>query len=231
MTFPRRFLEGLWLCGLISLGYYGIGYRIPTVREPIVTVIDQAIPFVPWTFWFYMPGYLSCLILAIWAIRTRVLFRAAWRSFLVVTLLALPFFILWPVASPRPPAPDGTGLTAAGIRWLFGSDPTGNTFPSLHIANSVLSAWIAWQVERRVGAIAALLALGVVISVLTLKQHWFIDIPGGIFLAVLGGVAWRRQVAVLSERWADEYPTAAPIAIGLPRWGDVLSRWPRRRRG
>ena len=231
MTFSRRFLEGVWLALLVSVVYFALGERVPPVRDPVVTIIDQIVPFVPWTFWFYMPGYIACFLLVVYTLRTRAAFRAAWRSFLLLTLLAAPFFLLYPVAGPRPAPPVGDGLTAAGIRALYGSDPVGNTFPSLHIANSALCAWLVWQYDKRVGVVTGLLAAGVMVSVLTLKQHWFVDIPGGLFLAGMGGVAYRRQLVILRERWANDYAGARPLAVELPRLDEVIARFQGRRGG
>ena len=78
---------------------------------------------------------------------------------------------------------------------MYAHDPVGNTFPSLHVANATFCSVVTLAANRRVGRFVTALAAGVCISVLTMKQHWAIDIPGGLALATIGVAVWRARLA------------------------------------
>ncbi len=177
----------------------GVGYRLlgVPVRPPIdpwITDVDRAIPYVPETVWLYLPGYALCLLLAAWTLDTTRKLRAAAISFAATLALAAPVFVLFPVACARPPASHISGLTGALLRFIETIDTTYNTFPSLHIAMATLAAWIVSQSHPRMGWVCWTLAFGVWGSVLSLKQHWVIDVVGGWALATAGAWVWRREM-------------------------------------
>lgn len=195
LPFWRRLVEAAALALLLTGVYMGAGNTRPATSEPFSHVLDPLVPFVPETVWIYLPGYWLGFLVTVWAVRDPRHFRAGMTGLAAITLLALPFFLAWPVAAPRPPAPGDETLTAAMVRWLYASDPVGNTFPSLHVANVTFCAAITTAASRAWGAALWVLALAVAVSVLTLKQHWAIDVPGGWALAGAGVVAWRASLA------------------------------------
>lgn len=194
-TLGRRLVEAIAVAIPCAALYWGAGAHFPPTATPIATPIDAAIPFLPDTVWFYLPGYAACFLLTLGVVRDRDRFHAALGAFFTLALLSFPFFVLYPVAGPRPPTPAGTDPAALLMQWLHGHDPVGNTFPSLHVANSALCAFLAWRSDRRVGALVGLLAIGVAVSTLTLKQHWLVDIPAGLTLAGFGVLSYRAQLA------------------------------------
>ena len=206
------------LAGLLTGIYMGAGGARAPGAAPLVHVMDGQIPFVAETLWLYLPGYWACFLLTVLAARDARHFRAAMTGMATITLLAVPFFLQWPVAAPRPPAPLDPTVSAALVRWLYATDPVGNTFPSLHVANATFCAVVTTASSRRVGAVVWLLAAGVAMSVLTLKQHWVVDVPAGWALATVGAAAWRAQLAapnllqsLLPARWrAREDARLAP---------------------
>lgn len=198
LPLQRRVLEALVTTGVVAAPYMLAGNHVAPHAAPVVTRFDGWVPYLPASVWVYLPGYALCFLLTLLVLRDARAFRAALVTTLAMTLLALPFFVLYPVAGPRPPEPTAMDLTSRFIRLLHANDPVGNTFPSLHVANASLCAWLCWIHDRRVGALAAALAVGIAASTLTLKQHWAIDVPAGLLLAGLGMVLWRAQVATPS---------------------------------
>lgn len=201
LPLPRRLVEAVGVASIFSALYYGVGEYVTPAAAPMATRIDAAIPYLPWSVWVYLPGYIGSFFVVLWVMRPAVAFRAALRAYLTLALLSLPFFVLYNVPGPRPPAPDGASLEMAMIRWLYATDPVGNTFPSLHVANATLSALLCWRMDRRVGAFVTVLAVGVAASVLTLKQHFLVDIPAGMLVGWVGYGVWEQQVSAAPARW------------------------------
>ncbi|MFZ5482285.1 MAG: phosphatase PAP2 family protein [Myxococcota bacterium] len=200
LSLGRRFAEAVAVALAVSVVYFGTGTRMMPSAEPFVLPVDRWVPFVPETVWMYMPGYAACFLVTLWVVRDAESFRAALAAFGLLTVLAVPFFTLLPVAGPRPPAPVDATLSAQFVRWLYANDPNVNTFPSLHVANATLCAVITSHVDRRWGAVVWALAAGICVSVLTLKQHWAADVPAGWALATAGVAAWRSRSLVPAFR-------------------------------
>ena len=216
LSLPRRFAEAVVAAGVFSALYYGVGEYVAPAAAPLATALDRTIPFLPGSVWVYLPGYIGSFFIVLWVMKPTHAFRAALWAYLSLSLLALPFFVLYNVAGPRPPAPTDASLGAAMIRWLYTTDPIGNTFPSLHVANATLSALLCWRMDRRVGAFVTALAVGVAASVLTLKQHYLVDIPAGAILGWIGYGVWDQQLVAASARWGSVRRWfRAPLAGGL----------------
>ncbi len=153
---------------------------------------ERQFPFMAWTI---LP-YWSCDLLYAFSFalcRTRQeLDRHAWRL-LAIQIFSVTCFVLFPLrmSFERPPI-DGL----AG--WLFGTlasfDKPFNQAPSLHVSIAV----ILWLCYRRVltgwaRRIAAAWLILVAISSWTTYQHHFIDLPLGLWAALL-------VVAAIPER-------------------------------
>ena len=224
LSFPRRLVEAVAAAGIFSALYYGVGEYVAPAAAPMATRIDAAIPYLPWSVWVYLPGYIGSFFIVLWVMRPALAFRAALRAYLALALLSLPFFLFYNVAGPRPPAPADPSIEAAMIRWLYATDPIGNTFPSLHVANATLSALLSWRMDRRVGVFVTILAAGVAVSVLTLKQHFLVDIPAGMIVGYIGYAAWEQQLAAVSARWrAARTWLRAPVRPGREGTGSRSS--------
>jgi membrane-associated phospholipid phosphatase len=195
LPLSRRVVEALPVSTAAAGLYFATGHRLAPAHAPWAHALDDRIPYLPASIWVYMPAYVGSFLLAIWVLRDARQLRAAFFAVLMLAVLVLPFHVLTPIACPRPDLPGGTGLTALAVRWLYAADPRINTFPSMHVANATLCAAMVTHANRRWGLLAWALAIGVWISVLTLKQHWFVDVPGGLGFAAIGYLAWRARVA------------------------------------
>ncbi len=211
--------------------YFFVGISQHASHPAFSTPLDTLIPFTPEAIWVYMPAYYMSFLVTLLVTRDRYAFRATGTAYLVITLLALPFFLFFPVAAPRPVAPGGGGWTDAFVRWLFETDPKVNTFPSLHVANAFLCAFLTFQSSRRWGIVLVANALLVSASVLLLKQHWAVDIPGGMLLATFGAASWKAHMVSVEARRHEEAPwQLAPLRLPLPPLPKLPPlRFPRRR--
>lgn len=182
---------------IVSALYAHLGSDPHHLAAPHALPLDAMIPFVPASVWIYLPGYLLGFVLALLLVPNQRVLRAACMSLLSVNLLAAPVYYFHAVAGPRPPAPEGAGVTEAFVRWLYAFDPNYNTLPSLHVAQATLCAVIVSSVSPRVGRVSWGLAVAVWVSTLTLKQHWVVDVPGGLLLAAVGAMVYQAQLTVV----------------------------------
>lgn len=191
LPFPRRLAEASLLAILITILYFKAGEHGVPVRAPPQVPVDLRIPLVMGTIWLYLPGYVGCFLLCVAALEDRRAFRSALVAFLAVAVVATGTFVTWPVPSPpRAPVPTGTA-TFALLGWLYAHDPPANAFPSLHVANAGMCAAITASTHPRWRWTAWTLAIAVIVSTLTLRQHWVADVVGGAALGAVGVMLWR----------------------------------------
>lgn len=184
--------------GLLLVGLFMLPERIH-LGEPIHldrSFVDDWIPFLQGTIWVYLSEYLF-LILAIW-------FSAGDRrrsdtvyGLVLTAIIGMVIFTLLPTSVMRQ-SPDLAGATGFLWRFLFAVDTAGNALPSLHVANTCL-ATIALSSRRGLWRITVLVwAAMIILSTLTTKQHYAIDVLGGLMLAAVSfvlvrfGVEYRR---------------------------------------
>ncbi len=180
------------------------------------TALDNIIPFAPaWAiFYIYLFYPLSALTMAYFGfIGYKEGYALAW-ALVLINVVADVFYIVFPVttdiyrsallASPMTGNPFAEAMYAH-----FRGDPSFNCFPSLHAAVSTICAY-AWFRHARshpnvlTKAIAigvAIIALGVVLSTLFVKQHYIADEIAGILLA------WGMGV-LCYKLWNPETKTA-----------------------
>ena len=199
LTFLGRFLIALPYAALLFGGYSLVGKPVRPVVDAWLTPIDRVAPFVPWTAWLYLPGYTLCLVLTVYCLRPTRAFVAALVAFAALLVLAVPVFVLFPIRCGRVSPPTDPSATGWMLRFLDTWDTPYNTFPSLHIAMATLGAYVSYRCAPRIGPLVGGLAAGVCISVVTIRQHWTIDVLGGWVLALLGAWIWERCLGVLAR--------------------------------
>lgn len=170
----------------------------------------------------FKPALYVCAILA--CLFAPAGYRLVRRAFVVVTLLALPWFAIFPLAPPRFMAPYGHPFV--DTLNAYGTTPNAtegiaaaNQFaamPSMHIGwTSIAALWLAVTFRRRgVGAILGALHLTMMaFVVMATGNHFVLDILGGLLLAAIAtAIAW----------WL---PTRLPWT---PPWNRLLARLARR---
>lgn len=183
----------LWLAaGITMISGYGLTKLEPFAAPQLLpmTTLDLAIPFVPWTIWFYGTATWAALIAFLQA-PDRF---AARRLFFAVALAACTcwvFFALFPTTYPRElyPLVDDGSLTYAEFADLREADTPSNCFPSQHVALawSLGLTWASFLKRPWARALPVLWACVVSFTTLTTKQHYIVDVPAGF---VIGVGAW-----------------------------------------
>ena len=172
----------------------------------------------------------SALALLIWLlVRRPEQYRSARNSFLLLNVVAITCFALWPTAPPRlVPGQGFVDTVRLGQTWGSWGSPVGDhanqlaAMPSLHFAwavwVSVVLAWIGhhWWLQS---ASAAHVALTFLVIVAT-GNHYVLDAVAGFVLAVICvAVVGRPQPGTTPVPAADAFflhveTPAAPQVVG-----------------
>jgi membrane-associated phospholipid phosphatase len=152
-----------------------------SVGQPLLPG-ESAIPLVPAAYPFYASVYLE-IILPVLLCRTRGAFVRTQTAIAAASLIAFAIFLAAPMAYPRPviAAPHGLQLLLH-LEWAI--DGPRCTFPSLHVATAVL-LYLGLRHEAPRWRWPLLgLAVAIAISTVLVKQHFVVDVLGGVLLAV-----------------------------------------------
>jgi membrane-associated phospholipid phosphatase len=147
------------------------------------SVVDDWIPFLAWTIWVYGSYYLF-LVLAVWLPKDDRRRSDAAYGLVLAAIVGMAIFTLWPTSVMRQ-SPSFAGATGFLWRLLFSLDTTVNALPSLHVANTCLAAIALWSRRGVWRVIVPVWATMIILSTLTTKQHYAIDVLGGLLLAAI----------------------------------------------
>jgi len=153
--------------------------------------LDALIPVEP----AWAPVYLSLFLAALlpaFVLHQQELIRRTLLAFIAAWLSAYAFFLAWPTRLPRPAVTGGEGFLAWLLQAIHSSDAPYNCFPSLHVAQCFLAAFAVHRVHAGVGRAAGVWASAVAVSTLFTKQHYVVDVAGGVVLAFLAHLAFIR---------------------------------------
>jgi membrane-associated phospholipid phosphatase len=158
----------------------------PTTTMPLVAV-DRWVGFHPAA----LPLYLSLWLyvsLAPALLTDRRELASYGVATIVLGLIGLAIFLLWPTAVPQP---DIAWSQHPSFAFLKSVDASGNACPSLHVAFAVFTAvWFerllrVMRVGGLVRAFNGLWCLGILYSTIAVRQHVALDVLAG---AVLGAI-------------------------------------------
>ena len=199
----RSPLVTLALAYTVFSGLYLGGAALPLATPATLapSVLDTAIPFLPWTVWAYLSQF-PYLGFVYWRAWGTVAWARDLRGMLAATIASVAVFVLYPTRIPRE-AIDADPATTLAFAALYGTDPATNCLPSLHVSLAFLGATGFWpERPRLVGACLAWMAL-ITASTLTTKQHYVVDVLAGLAVAVVTGWLTRLLEASHPEPWAQ----------------------------
>lgn len=154
----------------------------------LYTPLDGMIPVLPWTWWFYVPVYSASIVATAMMVPTRGHLLRGCAALGVGQAFNSVCYVLLSSPYPRTEAFEGVetdGIAAIALYWIHRLDPPNNTFPSAHVMLGVICAIMAWRSGSRWRGFPLFAAVGVSISVLTLKQHYVVDVPAGVAVAFI----------------------------------------------
>ena len=177
---------------LITAQSYWLLNDYLTHKIDLMTSLDRAIPFLPWTMAIYMTFYPMLLVVA-YVCDAEEFGRLLW-AVMAANFTCYVFFILLTSHYPRP-HPD----VIESVFWrrfflqIFAVDPPGNTFPSIHVALTFL---VGLRMRlRRGGWIWFAWCLAICVSTLTVKQHYAADLLAGIGVALACNYLFYRRAS------------------------------------
>ena len=176
--------------------------------------LDHALPVVPaWSF-VYWSLFLAAL-LPVFVVHQQELVRRTILAYLMAWLVAYAIFLAYPTVTSRPKAWPGEGFADWGMRLILATDTKYNCFPSLHVAQCFLAAFVCHRVHRGVGAIAFVWASLVAVSTLLTKQHYALDALAGVALACGAYAVFLRPFprAAVPDRERAHAPALASLAV------------------
>lgn len=207
----------LWaaVMGLFFFLAYGSANAIAALTAPHPAFFmewERAIPFIPAFILPYMSSDILFVAAFLAADSRDELQRLALRCGLAIVVSAAVFIVFPLQVGFERPAVAGWPAPLFG---LLGLDRPYNQFPSLHISLGIID----WQaLDRRLTGIArlplALWFLAIGASTLLVRQHHFIDLPGGLAVAAL---VFRLLPAA--------GPTPIPMGFVTPRHLDMALRY------
>lgn len=192
----KNALFRLWQM-LLGWGTVGIVYNLTDRLQGAGTLLppsalDRAIPFSSSAIWLY----LSFFLIVPAGYLLAPLQRIKWLT-LAMQLTALgagAVYLLWPTTMAYPQN-DGVGISAQLLAALTQVDSPQNCLPSLHMALTVLAVWALSDGERKMRTVLWMLwGVAIAFSILQLRRHLFVDLAGGVLLALFAGwLALRMQ--------------------------------------
>jgi membrane-associated phospholipid phosphatase len=173
----------------------GSGFRLETG-------LDTMIPFVPEMIIFYVYLFYPLVILTMLYfsfIEYKRGYALGW-SLVAINAIAILIYIVFPVSTfwyrqELLTQPLVDNVWANQVYNVFADDTSFNCFPSLHAAVSTICFFTWYQYAKikpskttKAAATAALvIAVGVILSTLFIKQHYIADEIAGVVLALLAG--------------------------------------------
>lgn len=186
------------ITALVITGAYQI-YLIPQnnpirkTREIFIS-IDERISFKPHWVWVYTVLYYPFFFSVIFTLDSFKHYAYVILSFTFLLLIQVAISFLIPVKTPdewREYNPENS-LSEKVLSILQSVDRGGNCFPSMHVAIVSLSVCHIWaNAADWLGlwfVFVVVIALLICASTVFTKQHFFLDIPGGMALG--GFVYW-----------------------------------------
>ncbi len=168
------------LLGLTFQSYWFLNDNLPP-RVDLWLAVDGMIPFWPASMIVYQSFFIGLIAAAVVCGPEEFLTLLA--AVLLANLVCYAGFVAFTAHYPRPdPALIESPFWSDFYADLFEQDAPGNTFPSIHVAVTLL---VAMRMRLRWGG-ALWLVWGalVCVSTLTVKQHFVVDVLGGIVVAL-----------------------------------------------
>ena len=195
LTRARRLPAALFIAAFVAALYLlplHVRFVQPTPLSP--TSVDRAVPFLDWTIWIYY-SYGFFLLLPFAVSRDEGRAAGALYALMANSIVAVLIFLIWPTSGVvQQPTIGGI----SGLLWdgLLAVDRPTNCFPSLHVANTCICALALRRESNAWRYVAPVWALLIVVSTLTTKQHFAVDLLGGAVLAGLSVWLVRTLVRV-----------------------------------
>ena len=154
--------------------------------------LDDAIPYRPAWVWIYSCLYYPVILFITFTTASSRQFLYIAMSFVVLLLIQMAVFVLFPVETPM----EWRSCNAGGshserfLALVQRFDAPANSFPSMHTSVAVLTAL---HLQTTAGAAVFVFPALIALSCLYTKQHYIVDLPAG---ALVGWLTFRVFCAI-----------------------------------
>lgn len=189
------------LSSATGVGYFGSQWF--PIRNPVTfsaTTVDRLIPFQSGWSWIYQTVYIVVPLVAL-SIPRKNHFDSYVRGYWLMLSTCLLCFWLYPVYSPRPADLSPNSLDPMHAL-ILSYDGIINCFPSLHVALGLFSILHGMAILRARGVHQRWLSVSMFLwmilmcySTVALKQHYVVDVPAGIVVALVAFCIFRPSYA------------------------------------
>jgi membrane-associated phospholipid phosphatase len=189
MSRTTRLLYTLGVLFLYSSGYFFTQAIIQKSEFDLLTEIDKAIPFMPEHVWIYHTLLPAIVVTMTYLVKQeKVFFNVFWSAMICALILNISY-VLFPAFYPRPDIVPST-LSELLVSITHQIDGAHNTFPSGHVTFSVILSLGVFHARTSLSMpgikmLYLLWTLGIMMSTLTLKQHFIVDVAAGAVLATI----------------------------------------------
>lgn len=196
------------------VGLHGLCYQAVNIlnsQRPLFpyvnfhTIVDDWIPYVPLTLIFYYLGDAYILFFApvvVWKLRDTKFVRAVGVYTAMIISGAL-IQLAFPCQAPWPNHMTSVQLFVHKQAFLR---PYA-CLPSMHVALTVLPACILFWVTKSlwIRALSTMVAFLITVSIVTTKEHYFLDAVTGIVFALVFYVLWESGFKIhIKNRWGKK---------------------------
>lgn len=148
------------------------------------TLVDNFIPLIPAfsvPYILYMPVLFGTLFFAIFNFGARE--KLFLHRFILAQVIALLFFVLYPTTMLRVNI-IGNDLFDNLVKYIYSVDQPFNLFPSTHVLHTTILTqyWIKTTKNNLIKLIPAIVGGLICISTVLVKQHYAVDILGGLVI-------------------------------------------------
>lgn len=173
----------LALSGLFILsGTFYIGEAIYLPMTPF----EESIPLMIWTTWIYAALY-PYIFIGLISYSNLERMNRIFYLYMTCQVTACLIFFFFPTEFPEAQFYRDYDGTASTYLWklIKGVDVPVNCFPSLHVSNCFLISFGYLEESRKKFLMTFMMSVLISISTLTTKQHYALDIFGGLALALI----------------------------------------------
>lgn len=191
-----KFNKKLFIPSLLAVLAYLLSYQLPKILISVnryhylSTPFDEKIPFVPIFMLIYIGAFLQWTngILFLCKQETKKAYKYL-SAIIIGSLIGMSIFLIYPTATSRPEI-IGNSLIEKLCAFIFSIDSDVNAFPSFHCFCSliVVIVFIDFKADKKAIIFNIIYSLLVFASTVLTKQHVFLDIPGGVALAIIANV-------------------------------------------
>lgn len=150
--------------------------------------LDNAIRLRPAWVWIYSGLYYPAIGVVVMSVKDLRHFNYMVFSFLVLLALQMLAFLAFPVEVPhdwrRYEASTGSH-SQRFLNFVQAFDARSNCFPSMHVSVATLTALHTARNIPSLSVLAAMFVVLIAMSCVFTKQHYMIDLPGGVLLGWL----------------------------------------------